>query len=355
MSHFSLHLAVRRYWQQPQQLTPLERLRVVCGATLGIAVAAALSHWVSGWLGNPWAWLVAPLGASAVLIFAVAASPMAQPWAVMGGHVIAAVVGCACTAFIAWPELAGAAAVGGAIALMLALRCVHPPAGGTALMMTLSGVTHPGWALFPVGFNAMVLVLTGVLYHRLTGHSYPHHAATPAPALPGDAEAALDADLHVLLARNNQILNVSREDLRSLLHQARLRAYQLPLHNMRCANIMSQDLLTVTASTPIADAQALLAQRKVKALPVVDEAHQVAGIVTQADITRKASPDAHVVGDIMTRQVRVARQESHLVELIPLFGNSGHHHIPIIDSQQRLVGIVTQTDVVAALCQTQPN
>lgn len=51
----------------------------------------------------------------------------------------------------------------------------------------------------------------------------------------------------------------------------------------------------------------------------------------------------------MTRQVRVASEHRHLVDLIPLFGSSGHHHIPIVDAAERLVGIVTQSDVVAAL------
>ena len=52
----------------------------------------------------------------------------------------------------------------------------------------------------------------------------------------------------------------------------------------------------------------------------------------------------------MTRQVRVASADRHLAELVPLFADTGHHHIPIIDAEQRLVGIITQSDLVAALC-----
>jgi CBS domain-containing membrane protein len=55
------------------------------------------------------------------------------------------------------------------------------------------------------------------------------------------------------------------------------------------------------------------------------------------------------VGQIMARQVRVASMHRHLAVLIPLFGSTGHHHIPIVDDGDRLVGIVTQSDVVAAL------
>jgi len=60
------------------------------------------------------------------------------------------------------------------------------------------------------------------------------------------------------------------------------------------------------------------------------------------------------VGQIMTRKVRVASVDRHLAELIPLFGSTGHHHIPIVDAGGRLVGIITQSDVVAALCRPPP-
>ena len=51
----------------------------------------------------------------------------------------------------------------------------------------------------------------------------------------------------------------------------------------------------------------------------------------------------------MTRQVRVAGMQRYLVDLVPLFGGKGHHHIPIVGDDGRLVGIVTQSDMVAAL------
>jgi CBS domain-containing membrane protein len=56
-----------------------------------------------------------------------------------------------------------------------------------------------------------------------------------------------------------------------------------------------------------------------------------------------------VVGQIMTRSVRVMSAQRHVIELVPLFSEDGHHHIPIIDDEQRLVGIITQTDLVRAL------
>ncbi|MCH1990933.1 HPP family protein, partial [Achromobacter xylosoxidans] len=61
-----------------------ERLRMAAGALLGVLLAGWLSRWVGGhWGISPW--LVAPIGASAVLVFGVPASPLAQPWPVVGG------------------------------------------------------------------------------------------------------------------------------------------------------------------------------------------------------------------------------------------------------------------------------
>ena len=51
----------------------------------------------------------------------------------------------------------------------------------------------------------------------------------------------------------------------------------------------------------------------------------------------------------MTPEVNVADMQRHLVDLLPLFASTGHHHIPIVDAEQRLVGMITQSDLVAAL------
>ena len=142
---------------------------------------------------------------------------------------------------------------------------------------------------------------------------------------------------------------------RRLLAEVQLSGYQRKLANLRCADVMSRQPATVGLRTPLAEAWALLVQRRIKALPVVDLAGQVVGIVTRADFMRvteaggSLGDSGQTVGEIMSRQVRVASMNRYLAELIPLFASTGHHHIPIIDGQNRLVGIVTQSDVVAAL------
>jgi CBS domain-containing membrane protein len=111
---------------------------------------------------------------------------------------------------------------------------------------------------------------------------------------------------------------------------------------------------------PIHDAWLLLHQHRIKALPVIDRHRQLVGIVTQADFWRHAGLDKpgsgqppaskpEVVGQMMTRKVQVASADRHVIELIPLFSKGGHQHIPIIDADKQLVGIVTQSDLLRAL------
>lgn len=338
---------VRALWPAPLAIDRRERLRVVLGAALGVFITALLCQGIAG-TGTAWPWLVAPMGATAVLVFAVPTSPMAQPWAVIAGNTLSALVGIACVRWIGPPALAAAVAVGGAIALMFALRCLHPPGGACALLTALTGVSEPQFALFPVFVNAALLVLVGLAYHRATRRAAPR--PEPAGAAAQSAtDAAIDADLDAVVASYNRVLDIRREDLKALLEDTQLRGYQRKLADIRCADIMSRQLVTVTAGTAVTTAQALLREHHIKALPVVDARGGIVGIVTPADFARSA-PAQEAVGQIMSRKVRVASVDRHLAELIPLFGSSGHHHIPIVDPGGRLVGMITQSDVVAALC-----
>lgn len=121
-------------------------------------------------------WLVAPMGASAVLVLGVPSSPLAQPWSGVGGNTLSALVGIACARWLGPPELAAAVAVavGAAIGLMLALRCLHPPGGAAALMMVPGGITDPWFAVFPVLLNAALLAMAGIAYNNATRRPYPH-------------------------------------------------------------------------------------------------------------------------------------------------------------------------------------
>ena len=101
------------------------------------------------------------------------------------------------------------------------LRCLHPPAGGTVLLTALSGpaVAAVGFKFLvtPLAVNVLVLLGSGIVWNRLTGHSYPHRPApqVPQPDWIGHIE---DSDLDAVLAEWDEVLDVSREDLAALVH-----------------------------------------------------------------------------------------------------------------------------------------
>lgn len=350
-----------------------EALRAAFGAAVGLLLAAGASRLLSH-SGASAVWMVAPLGASALLIFAMPASPLTQPWPVLAGNTLSALVGIACARMIPDPVLAIGVAVAASILLMVHLRCLHPPGGAAAMLMVLTHTTDFHVAVFPVLFNSLLLVVVGVAYNNFTGRAYPRaQVASSQPGLrPVHGRRFTPADLDAALARYNQVVDISREDLQSLLEDAEMAAYQRKLGALRCGDIMSPDPVSVQFGTPLQEAWALMRQRRIKALPVVDRARRICGIVTTADFMRLADPGRHeglgarmkamlqpsgsthgdrpeVVGQIMTRAVRVASEDRLLADLVPVFADDGHHHIPIVDAEQRLRGMITQTDLVRGL------
>lgn len=166
--------------------------------------------------------IVAPLGASAVLVFAIPASPLARPWSVIGGNTVSALVGVVAVGMVPNLALAAGLAVGGAILCMSLLRCLHPPGGAAALTAVIGGpAIHAaglGFAFAPVGLNSVALVMLGLCYHRATRRSYPHRPSPP-PVAAGPAGLHL-VDIDRALGEMHEGFDISREDLDSLLLRA---------------------------------------------------------------------------------------------------------------------------------------
>ncbi len=198
-------------------------LRGAVGASFGIAAAAAMATIAAPAL-TPF--LVAPVGASAVLVFALPASPLAQPWPVFGGNMLSALVGLAVAHVVPVPALAAVLAIGLAIAAMSFARCLHPPGGACALLGALGGpaLAAGGWSalLAPLAANVAGLLAIGWLYNNLTGHRWPHRmpAAPAGPAPFGYVTEDLDA----VLEEWDEVLDVAREDLDALFRAVERRA-----------------------------------------------------------------------------------------------------------------------------------
>jgi len=151
----------------------IERLRSVVGAFVGLLLVVIAAKFL-GEFSNIDEWLMASLGASALLVFALPQSPMAQPWAVIAGNTLSALVGITTFHFVDQSLLAIPLAASLSIFGMFILRCLHPPAAAVALIAVLGHIGNYQYAFFPVMVDSILLILVGAVYSNLTGKRYPN-------------------------------------------------------------------------------------------------------------------------------------------------------------------------------------
>lgn len=168
MKHYAFYLGGD---QPPVSLS--EKLRSVFGAFIGLMLVLTTAKYL-GDLGGVDEWLMASLGASALLVFALPQSPMAQPWAVIAGNTLSALVGISIYHFVGEPLIAMPLAASLSILGMFILRCLHPPAAAVSLIVVLGHILHYRYAFFPVMVDSILLVLAGAIYSNLTGKPYPN-------------------------------------------------------------------------------------------------------------------------------------------------------------------------------------
>lgn len=193
-------------------------LRGAVGAGLGIGLAGWVGLVFAGASEGFYPMLVAPLGASAVLVFAIPASPLAQPWPVIGGDLLSAMVGLAAGMLLGDPVISAAAGVCVAIAVMTMARCLHPPGGACALLCALGATGAESWDfsyMLPIAANVLMLVLVGWLYNNFTSHRWPHvQYSVPRQTMPFPHPGTYRrSDIEEVLADWDEMLDVDVDDL----------------------------------------------------------------------------------------------------------------------------------------------
>ncbi len=344
-----------------------EKLYGALGALLGLFCTEWVGRHALG-VANPW--FIAPMGASAVLLFAAPASPLAQPWSLVAGNLVSALIGVFCAQFIPLPGVAAAAAVALAIGAMFSLRCLHPPSGAVALTAVLGGPSVAslgyGFALWPVALNSLILLCIAVVFNGALKRNYPRRHADAAGHNTRDLAPSARlgfslADLDEALNQRGELLDISKEDLEEIVLAAELRASVRRFGDVRCADIMSRDVVSVRASDPLDYAVRLFDRHRLQALPVMDAEGRYAGMIAQGDVlARRArlaavatdatgAPDL-LVADCVRSEGPFATPGLPVVELARPMSDS-LHCVPVLDESRGLVGLVTQSDLVAALYQ----
>lgn len=203
-------------------------------AAIGMALGTLFSVWLcSQVFGIEVAQhLIGPLGASAVLLFAVSSGALAQPWSILGGYLSAGVIALLVAHVLGRTLGSACLAAGMALMLMCWLRCLHPPAGALALTLVLAdpATIALDWkALGPVMLGAATMLLSALVYNNLTRIRYPRRASEPVAVVPADhppidSQAITAQDLKHALADMEAFFDVTPEDLEQLIQASELHA-----------------------------------------------------------------------------------------------------------------------------------
>ena len=358
----------------PVNLGAKAKCLAVLSSFTAIIVTAGLSKAFSS---APDPLLVASMGASAVILFILPGSPLAQPWPLVGGQLVSAAVGVACAQMVPDPILAMGCAVGGSILAMLLTRCLHPPGAATALVPAIASgtglLTGYHFVLVPVAVNVGVLLLMAIAINRwLLHYDYPALAkpgdTRQTPPLPGVSPE----DIQLALANMGRFVDISTGDLGRLLGDAQRQSFRRQSGGITCADIMANPVAWVEYGTEVEEAWRTMHEQKLNALPVVDRARRVIGIITWQDFFKFIQPEPgrafagrflafihrtrdiatdkpESVGHIMTSPACILRSNSHIAELVPLMSVQGHRQIPVVNDENRLVGMVHQDALIAAI------
>ena len=220
-----------------------ERIASAIGGFIAIFCIFTISQ---RYLGSPGAGIiVASMGASAVLLFAVPHGQLSQPWPVLGGHLISAIIGVSCAYLISNEVLAASVAVGVAIAGMYYLKCIHPPGGATALSAVIGGEsTHAlgyQFVITPVLLNVVIILATAFIFNFfLKWRRYPvyiHKSEKDRTGISGIEEPGelSHGDFVYALSQIDSFIDVSEDDL--------LRIYELATNRHRNRRLNTDDIV----------------------------------------------------------------------------------------------------------------
>jgi CBS domain-containing membrane protein len=202
------------------ELSPVshrERLVSALGGFVGIFAVYWISNAVLGSAASPI--LLLSMGSTAVMLFAVPHGALSQPWPLLGGHLVSGLIGIACLLYVPDPVLAASLGVGLAIGAMHYLRCIHPPAGATALAAALGDASVRemgfGFVLAPVMLNVVIILAVAIAFNGLfPWRRYPAALAVGAAAPVGaNHEAISHEDFVYALTQMDSFIDVSEEDL----------------------------------------------------------------------------------------------------------------------------------------------
>ena len=189
---------------------------------------------------------------------------------------------------------------------------------------------------------------------------------------PNPAELLSDEDVYEAMKKIPGYLDISAGDFKELYLLAYEHAETRLYNSVRIAEIMTRQVITVLPTTPLAEAAARMAKHHITGLPVVQEDGTVVGILSERDFFRNMGDGSQTscmaliadslasggcpalcirgttAGEIMTTPVVTVLETALLHEAGTLMREKGINRVPVTDTKNRLLGIITRSDLMHA-------
>lgn len=361
----------------PKQGSHTHRERIISGlgGILAILITSWMTHIFIGPVAAPY--LLAAMGASTVLLLGAPHSPFSQPWSFAGGHMVSAAIGITCAINFHSVYMSAGLAVGLSIIAMYYLRCLHPPGGATALLTVIGDqkIHDMGYhfIFMPVLANVVILLFAAILINRLLlKRQYPlnftlfgQESLLEPVRLPGKLNFS-KGDLTAALKEMNSYIDVTGEDLERIYSLAVVHSHQRRVGELRLKDIMTRAVITLKPGQSLEEIWKLMRQHRIRGAPVIDEEKKLVGIVSIADFLKVADwrlcntltarikfffsrKSSNTAEQIMTTPVIVGHEDMLMTEAFLLFSEKGINHLPLVNEDGELVGILTRLDLLSSL------
>ncbi len=185
-----------------------------------------------------------------------------------------------------------------------------------------------------------------------------------------------DEDVYDAMKQISGYLDITPGDFKEIYGLAFQHAISRLTLAVKAKDIMNRDVLYVTPVTPLKEVAEIMGRRGISGVPVVDEGRKVAGIISEKDFLSHMGMQKNITfmsvvaecligngcmavdirgksaGDIMTTPAISVYEDTSIMEIDNLMRKHRINRVPVLNKNDKLIGIVTRTDLLPSSCLT---
>ncbi|WP_030748767.1 CBS domain-containing protein [Streptomyces griseus] len=124
------------------------------------------------------------------------------------------------------------------------------------------------------------------------------------------------------------------------------------MKHLKVGGLMTDDVVSAVPGMSFRDVAKLLAEHDISGLPVVDADDHVVGVVSESDLLARRALTAR---DVMSAPAVTVHAEEAAADAARLMVRRGVERLPVVDEEERLVGIVTRRDLLRVFLRPDPE